>query len=569
MSYALSAAVTGMKAHQTMLDVAGNNLANVNTIGYKSTSVTFAELLSQTVKRASAPSGNLGGTNPQQKGTGVGLAAINRNLTQGNIISTGQDLDAAIDGQGYFVLTDGEGQEFYTRIGSFSVDANNSLVDPGTGYKVQRSAGVGETFQTDNNIHIPWDTWIPANQTTEISMNGNLRTTAPSSAATTHDMTLTGQSYTTGGGTTATATSTLAALDQWSAGGAPGAANSGTLTVDYSYDGGASTGTANITIDTVATNTLGDVADAIASAITSGTGTAFTGGVDSSGRITLTADSAGYGGITVTDMTYTNGGGGFGDLSVPTFCTIDTEGGNDTRSFTINVFDENGGEHTLTGTFLRTDTNNQWDLVINSISGETSTRSFGDGIDWRIEGLTFNNDGSYAGMASASTPLSISATFGTMTQAMAFDFGTIGEFSGLTQFDADQSSANALRQDGYGPGKLSSVSIDQNGTVVGLFTNGERQDIAMLKLAVFQNPQGLEAVGDGYYQQSSNSGLPQDTTALTGGAGAIKGKSLEKSNVDVATEFVNMMQAQNGFQANARTISVANDVLRELTNIIR
>ena len=140
MSTALSAAVSGLKAHQTMLDVAGNNLANVNTVGYKSSSVTFAELLSQNIRGATGPTGNLGGTNPLQTGSGVQVAGIARNQTQGNIVSTGQDLDVAIDGAGYFVLWNGQ-QSVYTRAGSFAIDANNTLVDPATGYNVQQLDG--------------------------------------------------------------------------------------------------------------------------------------------------------------------------------------------------------------------------------------------------------------------------------------------------------------------------------------------------------------------------------------------------------------------------------------------
>ena len=90
-----------------------------------------------------------------------------------------------------------------------------------------------------------------------------------------------------------------------------------------------------------------------------------------------------------------------------------------------------------------------------------------------------------------------------------------------------------------------------------------------MRIALFQNTSGLESVGGGYFIPSANSGEAVATEALTGGAGSIHGGSLEKSNADVATEFVNMIQAQNGFQANARTIRVANEILRELTNLIR
>ena len=146
---ALQSAVSGLSSHQTWLDVAGNNLANLNTPSFKSSSVNFAELLSQTVKSASGPQGSLGGTNPQQLGSGVGVASIPRNMSQGNISSTGQDLDVAIDGEGFFVLSDGT-QSLYTRMGSFGIDKNYNLVDPATGNKVQRTGTTGETegFQT-------------------------------------------------------------------------------------------------------------------------------------------------------------------------------------------------------------------------------------------------------------------------------------------------------------------------------------------------------------------------------------------------------------------------------------
>ncbi|HSV26824.1 MAG TPA: flagellar hook-basal body complex protein [Sedimentisphaerales bacterium] len=90
MSFALSAAVTGMRAHQTMLDVAGNNLANLNTHGFKASSVSFSEMLSQTLKRAGQPTEVTGGTNPQQMGSGVQIGAITRNMSQGNIVTTGK-----------------------------------------------------------------------------------------------------------------------------------------------------------------------------------------------------------------------------------------------------------------------------------------------------------------------------------------------------------------------------------------------------------------------------------------------------------------------------------------------
>jgi len=146
--------------------------------------------------------------------------------------------------------------------------------------------------------------------------------------------------------------------------------------------------------------------------------------------------------------------------------------------------------------------------------------------------------------------------------------GTTGQLDGLTQF-AGNSTAVARGQDGYEAGRLSTVSIDKEGTLVGAFSNGIKKDIATIQIALFQNPTGLESIGGNYYDSSANSGDPIATQALTGGAGSIHGGSLEKSNSDVASEFVSMIQAQNGFQASARTIRVANDILRELASMVR
>ncbi len=571
MSFALSAAVTGLQAHQTMLDVAGNNLANVNTTGYKSSSVTFSDLLSQTIKTASGPTGQLGGTNPQQLGSGVGVSNITRDMSQGNILSTGQDLDCAIDGSGYFCLSNGE-QEVYTRIGAFSVDSDNTLVDPATGYKVQRLAQTSDEFQTDNtSIHIPYDAAMPANATSEVVMNGNLRATAETTDATTHK--LTGDVALTNSSSPAAETDNMCDIDQWTG----GIGDVGTIRISGIQEDGTAFGPTDVTWTGAAAPagpTVRDVLDDIEALFTD-----TSASLDQDGNIVLTGNSAGYSQAAITSIAYVPSGAE--TFTLPDNFDLTTAGGNDTKTFNINVYDSLGNPHVLSGVFVKGDYEgtslpNRWDMIITSVEGaserDVNTSGTTYNPDWRIRGISFATDGSYNGLVSSSEPTSISVVFSdqpSVTQSISFDLGTVGEFTGLTQFYSEQSSANALRQDGYEPGELSSVSIDQGGNVIGTFTNGVKQTISALKIAVFQNPQGLEAVGNGYFLPSANSGLAVETTASNGGAGVIKGQHLEKSNVDVATEFVSMMEAQNGYQANSRTIRVANDVLRELTNIIR
>ncbi len=570
---ALQAAVSGLSAHQTWLDISGNNLGNLNTPGYKSSSVTFAELLSQTIKKASGPQGQLGGTNPQQLGSGVGVATIPRNMSQGNIASTGQDLDVAIDGNGFFVLSDGA-QDFYTRVGSFAIDKDYNLVDPATGYKVQRTGTTGEAegFQTVgiSDIRIPLDAAMPANATSEITINGNLRVT-DSPTASTNKLTA-NLAFTTGSGAaiaTGTDVISTAPLDQFTAGATPFAGGAGAFAVVGTNKAG---GAVNSSVAITAATTVQDLLDGLSALFA---GSTFT--LNTFGELTMTDSAAGYSQASITDMSYTNAGGGSTEtMTVPTFFDLTEAGGNDSKTFSSTIFDSFGTQHNITGKFVKTDTANTWDLVMPAISGELS----GDwtGYDFinstsfnrRISGIEFSSDGSYNGLSSPSESLTFGVQFiaGT-TQSITVDLGTSGLFTGLTQFASAQSTAGVSSQDGYTAGELSGVSIDSGGMIVGTFTNNIKADLAALQMATFQNAGGLEAVANSYYSPSANSGDPQETMAATGGAGSLTSKSLEKSNVDVATEFVNLMQAQNGYQSNARTIRVANDMLRELTNLIR
>ena len=144
------------------------------------------------MQTASQPTSSVGGTNPQQMGSGVGVSGISSILTQGNIVNTGNSLDLALEGEGYFVLSDGE-QNVYTRAGAFAVDADSNLVDPSTGYYVQRIGSEGEAdgFQVagDSNIHIPYDVAMPAKATSEIEVSGNLSADASSTTPSTQVIT--------------------------------------------------------------------------------------------------------------------------------------------------------------------------------------------------------------------------------------------------------------------------------------------------------------------------------------------------------------------------------------------
>ena len=121
-----------------MLDVVGNNLANQDTTGFEAQGLNFSDLLYQTMSQGTGPTANLGGTDPIQTGTGVQVSSINTNTQQGTLQATGNNLDMALQGSGYFVVNDGS-QSYYTRAGSFGISANGYLIDPATGDFVQRT----------------------------------------------------------------------------------------------------------------------------------------------------------------------------------------------------------------------------------------------------------------------------------------------------------------------------------------------------------------------------------------------------------------------------------------------
>ena len=558
MSFALSAGVTGLQAHQKMLDIAGNNLANVNTTAFKGSRITFAELLSETIKKASQPTATVGGTNPQQMGSGVGVSSISPNMAQGNIVNTGNPLDLAVEGEGYFVLSDGS-RDYYTRRGTFAVDAAANLVDPTTGYLVQRigSVGVSDGFQTagDSNVHVPYDVAMAARATTEIRIVGNL--SADAQLPTTQTNVLESQvAYTTNNGTTAVETTLIDDLDQTTT----GTYSSATIEVTgYEHDGTPLNDAAPLAV--TAATTIQNLIDHINTVLGATNAEASL----SHGKITITDIDSGFSKSDIK-LAFTNSG--TADWTEPSYFEIPTIGGEGIKSVNITVHDTQGGKHVLTGAFVRTDTANTWDMVLTSITGDISEITFDNR---RIEDISFDaGDGSYAGLT-GTDDAELVVTFAhdtTNPQTITINMGTSGQLDGLTQFSGN-STAVAREQDGYEAGSLSTVSVDSEGTLIGVFSNGIKKDIATIQIALFQNTSALESMGSGYFNFSANSGGAVATQALSGGAGSIHGGALEKSNADVATEFVNMIQAQNGFQANARTIRVANDILKELTNLIR
>ena len=187
--------ISGLRSHQTMMDVTGNNIANVNTTGYKSANTIFEDTLSQTLKNAGAPQGQQGGTNPAQVGLGVRVAGITTNFSQGATQVTGRNTDMLIDGDGFFV-TKSQGENYYTRNGSFTLDAQGTLTSSGGVLQGWQAVdGVVDTTNVPGALSIPVGTLIPPKATAVLKLGGNLNALTPDGTA----VPMTQRVYDTGG----------------------------------------------------------------------------------------------------------------------------------------------------------------------------------------------------------------------------------------------------------------------------------------------------------------------------------------------------------------------------------
>ncbi|MGM0409709.1 MAG: flagellar hook protein FlgE [Bacillota bacterium] len=178
MMRSMYAGVSGLGAHQTKMDVIGNNISNVNTTGYKGSRATFKTMMSQMMSASKAPQEGRGGVNPKQVGLGVSVGSIDNNMEQGNLQSTGKGTDLAIEGNGFFVANDGQ-QDYYTRAGSLSLDESGNLTNSSNGYIMQGWEADSEgNIDTDasepGNIRVPIGDSMSGKATEEVSFGGNL-----------------------------------------------------------------------------------------------------------------------------------------------------------------------------------------------------------------------------------------------------------------------------------------------------------------------------------------------------------------------------------------------------------
>lgn len=508
---ALDTIVTGMDATNRWLTVVSNNLANLNTPGFKGRRITFDDLLSQTLQGGSAPAGAAGGTGPVQIGLGVQVGAITPSGVQGALIQTGAETDLAIQGAGVLVLHSPSGQTVYSRDGALAFDALGNLVQASTGYKVMGWLPSGGTISPQGSvapISFAGAQQMAPMATSRIALAGNLNVGAPApqtllvtaydSLGTPIDIALTLQSVGRG-------------LWAWHAslprGGGVIAGATGTF-------GGPTPFTGTPTIPP--SSQLGG-------------GVTYAVQEDPAGNVTILDGS-----VVVAEAP---GAGGVPAGSPVTFYNV--QNGAVTTQVAMTATAGAGGIPAATGS-----TQNLGTLQVTSGSSGM---------------ITFTPQGARASQTGG--PISITPSDGASALAIAPDW------SATTQYGAPTTLALA-GQDGVAPGALQSFVIGPDGVITGSYSNGRQQPIGQIALATFANPEGLLAVGQNGWQQSPDSGPVQVVPPGTGAAGTLTGGALEQSNVDLSEQLTEVIQAQSSFQADARVITAVNAMLQAAIQMV-
>ncbi len=547
MLQAMFSGVSGLQVHQTKLDVIGNNIANVNTLGFKSGRVTFEDQLSQTLRTSSSPGGSVGGQNPAQVGLGVALGAVDTLQTQGNLQTTGKLTDMAVQGNGFFLV--GSGKDIsYTRDGSFDLDGDGVLVNPANGvnllgYVADQNGAIDTTQQitSDSVLKIPVGSLTSVKQTTASTFQGNLNAAA--------------------------------ALQSTKTAFSGNVKNDPTTISTTAYDAQGNAHTVNLTLDT---KTTGGTTDTWNASLQIDGSTVGAGGYTiqfnnvtgnfMNSSLPTAAPVAGLKGAPNFNLTlnYNSLAGLSTNPASASGLTDGQTGASPTWPTSVKVYDSLGVSHLLNFKFTR-------DLVGTTApaaaAGEWSWTATENGSPIASSAgtgnkpLYFDSNGNLLDKAQQSLTLT-PPTPGASPINMSIDF------SSLTQLAGDSSVA-ANTQDGFPVGTLQSFTISQEGVITGVFTNGQSRPLGQVALAGFSNPAGLEKAGLNQFKSSSNSGLAQVGPASTQGRGKINTGYVEMSNVDLSTEFTNLIVTQRGFQANTKIITTVDDLLQEVINLKR
>ncbi|MGN0306638.1 MAG: flagellar hook protein FlgE [Lachnospiraceae bacterium] len=571
--------VSGLKTHQTKMDVIGNNIANVNTVAYKSMSITFNELMYQTTQKASGPNANTGGINARQIGLGVKSAAINTNITQqGATQTTNNPFDIQITGEAFFIVNNGQ-ENFFTRDGSFYVDAVGNLCMTSNGYTVM---GWGVDPDNPNQI-LQGDVQklqimsadnmtYPPEATTRGYVAGILDKN-DASVNSTSGKTMNLQIYdslgypytvklniksTTDEGVFALELSSINDVDN-----KPidlqnmefGRRQMVNRENTFNLKNGATwTNTNELTVDGKAHNITADVLDpAIADEDLN----------NDDERNARKALLEAYGLDSIEDvenyqmnMVYAAAGG---NVNV----TITLADVFENTTF-VNADNKTARELLGIDTLdkMKSIETNQEAIQGFIVNYDATTGKF-SGIDGNGTGDTIE-----IGLANVTVPTPAGESkFENIT--VDFSNSNMWNNSGTSTINATSGDVDGIGS-GRKMGAMIGVSIDTSGRIYGTYDNGMTKLLGQIAVAEFANASGLEKQGDNLYSATLNSGeFDGIGVDITANGGYMNTGVLEMSNVDLSQEFTEMITTQRGFQANSRVITVSDTMLEELVNLKR
>jgi flagellar hook protein FlgE len=584
---ALFTGLSGLAVNARNLDVIGNNIANVNTTAFKSSRMIFAPTFSRNFALGTSPTDTTGGTNPGQIGLGATIAGTQRNFANGSISVTGVATDVAIEGDGFFIVEQG-GTRLFTRAGAFQRNERNDLVTiggarlMGFGVDAQFNVIAGELQE----LNLPVGTLTIAEASRNVILSGNLN--ASGVVPTTGSVHETRGFYTDALLTTPLALTTfdltVPGNDLYISDGAGGSflafegGADATVTMSGVEKGGQDLGTRTFAF----TTSPAIAATVDASGATIADFLAFLDrvlGVDAT-PIPPTGHNLG-GSVTLDGATgriLINGNEGTAqDLNVETADLVvtypaasaainqpfvltktGTADGESVRTSFV-VFDSLGSPLTVDLTMVLQETidgqGTVWEFIAESTDNDDVDRVVGLGI------LEFDANGKFVSATNQSFSL-IRANGATtpLTVSMQFDNGT-DAITGLTD---TASRLASVFQDGSPIGTLTNFSIGEDGTITGSFTNGLTRTLGQIAMAKFANPAGLVDIGGNHFDVGPNSGAAIITQPFGFGTGRLIAGALETSNVDLSTEFVNMILSSTGYSAAGRVITTTDELLEQL-----
>ncbi|MCC6729246.1 MAG: flagellar hook protein FlgE [Chthonomonadales bacterium] len=577
MLQAMFSGVSGLQAHQLKMSVIGNNIANVNTYGFKSGRVSFQDQLAQMLRPATAPSDTAGGLNPAQVGLGVSLGSIDTIETQGNLQTTGKGSDLAIQGSGFFAVTDGSAVE-YTRDGSFDLDSTGAIVNQSTGrrllgYAADASGHVdtGVPITAASVLTVPIGQLGSARATERIHFVGNLDAAAAvhstavtysgnlsSAAAADDSVSVTSTVYDTLGNPHEVQVTLSNPASGPAGAGVPAGASyawDATVAIDGTESYQSSAGKSRLYL------VAGRWQLADATGQPAGSSIALDGGAGANHGPRIPG-AGGAGPVSIRlDLGGATAVAGASSLAGE---ADGSTGTNPAWGTSIRTFDSLGIEHLIAFRYTRVPlegapppgATSQWNWVATENGQEVASSATAGNSP-----LFFNPAGQIVAGSSQTAVISPSG------QAVP-PFTVSLDYQDLTQRAGDANAA-ATYQDGYAAGALNSFTISSDGVVTAVYSNGQSRALGQVAMAAFANPGGLAKVGNNLLRETSNSGVPQIGVPDQSGRGKIVPGFLEMSNVDLSGEFTNLIVTERGFQANTRIISVVDDLLQEVINLKR